>query len=99
MTLLRIIAIFIIIYLIFRVITMYVMPWLLRKFIERQRKKFYGDDPKSKRRSSQKKKDYGDEVNVNIKNKRQITSDDIGEYVDYKEIKDKDTKKSKKKKE
>lgn len=99
MTLLRIIAIFIIIYLFFRVITMYVMPWLLRKFIERQRKKFYGDDHKSKRRSNQKKKDYGDDVHANIKNKRQITSDDIGEYVDYKEIKDKDTKNSKKKKE
>jgi len=92
MTLLRVIAVFILIYLAFRVITMYVMPWLLRKFIERHRKKFYGDNYHG-RRSSKKKSKEGD-VHVKQKQKKQISSDDLGEYVDYKEIKDKDTSKN-----
>jgi len=73
------------------------MPWLLRRFIERQRKKFYGDNYSKRKNSRQKKKDHGDEVNVNIKHKRQISSDDVGEYVDYKEIKDKESNKKPKK--
>lgn len=97
MTLLRIIAVFILIYLIFRLVTMYVMPWLLRKYIERQRKKFYGEGH-SKRGHSAKGSDEGEEVHVNIKHKKKISSDDIGEYVDFKEIKDKDKSKPKKKK-
>ncbi len=92
MTLLRVIAVFILIYLAFRVITMYVMPWLLRKFIERQSKKFYGENYHG-RRSSQKEPKEGD-VHVKQKHKTQISSENLGEYVDYKEIKDKDTSKN-----
>jgi len=97
MTLLRIIGIFILIYLVFRLITMYVMPWLLRKFIERQRKKFYGEDH-SKRGHSKQSSDEREDVHINIKGKKKVSSDDIGEYVDFKEIKDKDTSGSKSKK-
>lgn len=96
MTLIRIIGIFILIYLSFRVFAMYIMPWLLKKLIEKQRKKYYGDKY-SKRKSSQRKRtDYGNEVKDNVEHKRKITSDDIGEYVDFKEIKENDTSKSKK---
>lgn len=74
---------------------MYVMPWLLKKFIEKQRKKFY-DENHSRKNSTKRKSDEGDEVNVHAKHKKQITSDDIGEYVNFKEIKDNDSSKLKK---
>lgn len=56
------------------------MPWLLKRFIKKQQKKYYN------------KNYYNKEHNHNYNKKKtntkkQLSSDDIGEYVDYKEIK------------
>ncbi|GEM_PF-810931 len=95
MTLLRIIAVFILIYLVFRVVTMYIMPWLLKKFIERQRKKYYGQGSTFGGSRHGRRQKEGD-TRISYKQGKQKSSDEIGEYVDFKEIKDKNTSKKKK---
>ncbi len=94
MTLLRIIIVFILIYLVFRVITLYIMPWLLKKFIERQRKKYYERTGQKDNSYNTKNKSERD-INISNNGKKQLSTDDVGEYVDFKEIKDDDTSKNK----
>ena len=96
MTLIRIIAIFILIYLLFRFVTMYILPWLLKWFIRRQQKKYYGERYSSSQGRERKKRQKEGDVNISYKKRKQISSDEIGEYVDYKEIKDKNSSKKKK---
>ncbi len=77
---LRLIALFIIIYLIFRVITTWLFPRLVRWYVGRARKRFYRDNPDAAH-AAKKKQDL------------ERPSDRIGEYVDFEEIKDDKTEK------
>ena len=45
MSLLRIIATFILIYLVFRLFTYYVLPWILKWYLKRFKRKFYERNP------------------------------------------------------
>jgi hypothetical protein len=89
MALIRIIAIFLLAYLIFRFVTLYILPWVLRSFINRQKEKFYKENPhlrKDQDPSGKKGKGgirFSGDVHSNGKSTGQI-----GEYVDYEEIKE-----------
>ncbi len=81
---LRVIATFILIYLLFRVLTAYVFPLIARWYINRYQKRFYRQNPwaakAEEKRRQQEKERQG-------QNKKPDT-DKLGEYVDYEEIND-----------
>jgi hypothetical protein len=81
MQLLRTILIIIIAYYLFRLISIYVMPWIARYFIRRSMKGF----------GEQQKKKAGD-VHINHAPDKKGALDNIGEYVDYEEVEEEKTK-------
>lgn len=91
---LRIILTFILIYLIFRILTTYVFPWLVRWYLRRFQNRFYRDNPWHQQQQQHKKEG---EVNISgapPKSKK----DQLGEYVDFEEIKEDPKEKQKRKK-
>ncbi|MFW5706465.1 MAG: hypothetical protein ACOC12_00970 [Bacteroidota bacterium] len=88
MTLIKIIAIFVLAYLIFRFVTLYILPWALRWFINKQKEKFYQQNPhfRKDKEPSAKKGDIRFSGKVHGTNGK--SSGQIGEYVDYEEIKE-----------
>lgn len=84
----KIILTFILIYLIFRIILFYVVPRLGNWYLKRHRNKFYRNNP-----GAAKAKERREKQRMHIsQNKEHLTTDtdDIGEYVDYEDIKDDD---------
>lgn len=97
MTLIRIIATFLLIYLVFRFFTMYIFPLLVRWFINKQKKRFYEQNPHMRPPDQEEKKKQG--VKFSQKegsSKPGKPTDQIGEYVDFEELKEEDPKKKKK---
>lgn len=95
MGLIKIIAVFVLIYLVFRFFTIYLFPSVLRWLVYRQKKKFYGQHStgqKSGTDNSRSKVHFNDHQNRTNGH----TTDKIGEYVDFEEIKE-DKEKNKKK--
>jgi hypothetical protein len=83
---LRIIGIFILIYLFFRIFTSIILPAIIKWQLNRFKKKYYGQN--SQQTDESKKYRKGD-VNITIKeDKKTFDSDNIGDYVDYEDIKD-----------
>ncbi len=81
---LRILATFILIYLLFRVLTAVVFPWIAKWYLRRYRKQFYRDNPwaeDAEKRRREAQQGPGHE-------QKSTASDKIGEYVDYEDIKD-----------
>ncbi|MFW5663553.1 MAG: hypothetical protein ACOCYD_00795 [bacterium] len=97
MTLIRIIGTFLIIYLVFRILAMYVFPLLVRWFINKQKKKFYEQNPHMRPPETEEKSKGGVKFsragNAATDSK---STDQIGEYVDFEDIKE-DKEKEKKK--
>ena len=83
---LRIILTFILIYLIFRVLTAYVFPWLVRWYLKRFQKRFYRDNPWFAEQQGRKRQGE-DEVHIKGKPPKS-KKEDLGEYVDFEEIKE-----------
>ncbi len=79
--LLRTILVIVIAYYIFRLISLYVLPWMARYFIRRSMKGF-----------EQQQKQQRGKVNVDHMPDRKGALDDIGEYVDYEEVEEDKTK-------
>ena len=82
---LRIIATFILIYLVFRVLTTIVFPWIARLYLNRYKKRFYRENPwaaEAGRKSSQEASRWHREKAKG----READTDRLGEYVDYEEI-------------
>ena len=85
MTFLKLILGFILLYYFFVVVIRYVIPWLFRRQVKKAQERFYGQagpDPQKKRQG---------EVNFDYDSSgkgRKKKDDDLGEYVDYEEIKD-----------
>ncbi len=77
MGLIKILATFFIIYLVFRFVTLYIIPPIVRWQIFRYKKKFYEQNPHLRK----------DKENQESPPKSK-PSDQIGEYVDYEEIKE-----------
>lgn len=97
MTLIRIIATFLLIYLAFRFFTMYIFPLLVRWFINKQKKKFYQQNPHMRPPETEEKKKRGVKFSSpGGSSKTQKSTDQIGEYVDFEELKDEEQKKKKK---
>jgi hypothetical protein len=83
---LKIIATFILIYLIFRIIISFVLPKIGQWYLNRHREKFYSNNPGAARAKERQKK-HGMNISNNKKGKHTDT-DKIGEYVDFEEIDD-----------
>ena len=80
MQILRTILIIILIYYGVKLFARYVLPLLARYFIRRSQKTY-------QKQYQQPKKKMG-EMNIEYQPENTITNDDLGEYVDYEEIKD-----------
>ncbi len=83
---LRIIATFIIIYLVFRVLTTVIFPWIAKWYIRRYQKRFYRNNPQAQQ-ARRKRKNEGVHIS-RMDDKRKPDTDRIGEYVDYEEIRE-----------
>ena len=81
---LEIIATFIFIYLLFRLFTHYILPFLVRRFIERAKAKFYRDNPHI---TPDEQKKQGEMTISFRKEKKRSDTDNLGEYTDFEEIK------------
>lgn len=81
---LEIIATFILIYLFFRMFVYYILPWLLRRWVNRAQKKFYEQNPHL---DPQARAEKASQAGTASKQSHKL--DDIGEYVDFEEIKEK----------
>ncbi len=84
---LRIIATFILIYLIFRVLTAFVFPRIARWYLNRYKKKFYHENPWAAEAEEKRKKENTSHAGKDLH--RKPDTDRLGEYVDFEEIKDK----------
>lgn len=85
MGLIKLIATFLIIYLVFRFFTMYLFPVLLRWYLNRFKKRFYERNPHLRQ------DEYGNnasDVNTPKNTDSGNKINQIGEYVDFEEIKD-----------
>lgn len=88
--LLKIIATFILIYLIFRIFIAWILPMIARWYINRFKKRFYQQNPHT--RQARERHTSG-EVNITYtQDPGQATTSDLGEYVDFEEIKEKEKK-------
>ncbi len=84
---LRILGTFIIIYVFFRIFTGIILPAILKWQLNRYKKKYYSQNPGAKESKRYRKGN----VNITMDNqKSEVGSDNIGEYVDFEEIKDND---------
>ncbi len=83
---LRIIATFILIYLIFRIVISFVFPKIGQWYLNRHRDKFYRNNPGAARAKERRQKQR---MNISQNDKEKKTDTDrIGEYVDFEEIDD-----------
>ncbi len=89
MGLLRLIAIFVLIYLAFRLFITLVLPWVARWYLNRFKKKFYEQNPHLRQDDEPKRKNKT-RIWFNNRKTRQYSQsmDDVGEYVDYEELDD-----------
>lgn len=80
----------VIIYLFFRFLGRYILPWLIKRYIKKTKKKFYqqnfGADPGFQKK--QKKSEGKINIKTGKKKKKDKRDDGLGEYVDYEEIDD-----------
>lgn len=86
----KIIATFIIIYLFFRIFTTWILPMIIRWYINRFKKRFYQQHPHASEAKEKRRKG-----NVHItytKETGKTDTNSIGEYVDFEEVKDSDKK-------
>ena len=71
---LRLIATFVLIYLVFRIVTAWIMPMIVRWYVNRYKKKYYQKNPPRPTEPPPSK------------------TDQLGEYVDFEEIKEDESK-------
>ncbi len=87
---LRILATFVFIYLIFRLFTTLVLPWLVRWYLARFRRKFYEQNPHlSQDEPAPRKGKAGVKISYSQSDKKGHSLEDVGEYVDFEEVKEK----------
>jgi len=90
MGLIKLIATFLLFYLVFRFFTMYLFPSLARWYIYRAKKKYYGQNPHL--RNEKQKASPRSKVRITEDPSRAsgVSDGNIGDYVDFEEIKDDD---------
>lgn len=82
--LIKTIAIIFAVYYGLKFIGKYVFPWLLKRFINKQQEKFYNRNQSSYSRSERRE----GEVKITGTPQKSNKTDDLGEYVEYEEIRD-----------
>ena len=83
---LEFIAILVLIYIAFRVAVSWLLPFLVKRYLENFQKKFYQNNPGQ---AGREQKSTG-RVSISFNRKKSKTeSDKMGEYTDFEEIKDK----------
>lgn len=88
MPLLRIVATFILIYLAFRVFTLYILPYLVRWYLGRVKRKFYEQNPHL-RPDDEPAQGKGPHVSYKKSSDSSKSLDQIGEYVDFEDLEEK----------
>lgn len=88
--LLKIIATFILIYLIFRIFIAWILPMIARWYINRFKKRFYQQNPQA--RQARERHRQGEVSITYTQDPGQAATNDLGEYVDFEEIKEKEKK-------
>ena len=87
--LLKFLLFIILVYLFFRLLGRYILPWLVRRYMKNVEKKFYQDQYQEK--SKQKKRKKEGDININTKSSKSSSKgsdDELGDYVDFEEIDD-----------
>jgi hypothetical protein len=77
----RTILIILIVAYLFRLIARVLLPWIIKRFINKQQQKFYREQTNGHGRQKRE-----GEVNVKYKKKEKQGGDNVGEYVDYEEL-------------
>lgn len=72
---LRLIATFVLIYLVFRIVTAWIMPMVVRWYVNRYKKKYYRENPQAKKQQT-----------PSPKGQPPTRTDQLGEYVDFEEV-------------
>ena len=82
----RVLLIIFFIYLFFRILVRYILPWLVLRYVNKSKEEFYRDNPQYSERQQKKE----GEMTISIKRTSQgkPNSDKIGDYTDFEEIKD-----------
>lgn len=89
MSILRLFAIIAIIYIIFRLMIRYLLPYIVKRFVEKQKEKFYQANPHMRKDEEETQKKHRKDGEVNIKHttkSKKLNTDDVGEYVDFEDI-------------
>lgn len=86
MALVKFLVVVVIIYMVFKVLGGFILPWIIRVWLKRFQKRFYDQNPHIRN-----DKDY-QEGKVTIKKVKEEESanipDDFGDYVDYEDVDD-----------
>ena len=88
--LLKIIATFILIYLIFRIFIAWILPMIVRWYLNRFKKRFYQQNPHT--RQARERHTPGEVSITYTQEPAQAATNELGEYVDFEEIKEKEKK-------
>jgi hypothetical protein len=81
MQLLRTILIILVVYYLFKLIARYVLPWIAKYFIKKVSRQYQDQNREPPRKKE-------GEISIDYKPEKKTKLDDLGEYVDYKEVKD-----------
>lgn len=90
---LKTIAIFIGIYLIIWFFAYYLFPRVVKWYIRRVARRFTGQSGKKQKQYKRSKRNNNVKIMYDEKSQKDQIPDDIGEYVDFEEVKDKSRKK------
>ena len=84
----RVLIILIAAYYIFKIVVRFVLPFLVRRFLNNAQKNFYKANPHLDPDPKPTGKEGEVKVKTNSTSKVESKTNDFGEYVDYEEIKD-----------
>mgnify|MGYP000999990160 CR=1 FL=1 len=84
MGLFKILVIIIAVYLVFRIIARLLLPYLIKRFIEKQKEFFYQHNPHVRRPSNKKEGEMS--IHINTAKRKKENTDNLGEYVDFEDI-------------
>ena len=86
--LLNFIFIIIVIYLVFRLLGRYVLPYLVKRYVNKAKKNFYEKQQANRDNDYDKSKEG--EVNIKYKKnqKSKSSKDELGDYIDFEEVED-----------
>lgn len=85
MSFLKLVILIFAVYLVFRLFALYIAPWLMRLFLKRIQKNFFGQNPQMRDYSNTREGDVT--IHRTKDNKDNDIPKDLGDYIDYEEVK------------